>query len=976
MTSYSVSPALLFNDSNSAVDALESARQNKDLVYIAIVDDSNKVFASFNIKNITPDTLNPEEQARHFLPDEEIYETITPIYHNGRFIGRLFLGISLEKLNHEINQSRLTSALVSLGIFIVGLIGVFSISTIVTKPLHHMAKTAEDIAQGDLTKRTVVSSYDEVGRLATSFNTMVENLHLTQRELENINRTLEKRVQDRTKELQDEITERKKTDNELHKSIQRQTILLRSLPMAFYTADVSPSINTTWISEQVEQLTGYKPEQFIKDRTFWASHIHPEDKNNTLQDYKRVLFESTSITEYRWQCSDSAYHWFLDHTVLIRDASGNPKEIIGTWLDISDRKKSEAEIVNWKHRYELVVASSGQIVYDYDIKTGAILWSGSIKQVLGYDTNEFSGGIDQWSELIHPDDRAEALRLLEIAENNISQYEFRYRFRHKDGKYIWVLDRGFFISDVQKKAVRMLGMMQDISKEKLAEEELRKLSSAVEQSPVSIIITNTSGEIEYVNSKFLKVTGYNFQEVLNQNPRILKSGETSDSEYKKLWDTISSGKEWRGEFHNKKKNGELFWESATISPIIDNEGKITHYLAVKEDITEKKILESQFYRAQRIESLGTLAGGVAHDLNNVLAPILMAVQLLKSNASDEKKQQWLSMMRSSTERGVSIVKQLLTFARGAEGERILVQPKHLLREIEKIVSETFPRNIQIRTEIPKSLWTISADTTQLHQVIINLCVNARDAMPTGGNLMIRAMNIILDERTAHQYLEGKPGPYVVITVEDTGMGVPKNIIDKIFDPFFTTKDVGKGTGLGLSTVMSIIKSHGGFINVYSEVGHGSVFKIYLPASEIINIHEAEEDRLNLPLGNGESILIIDDEAPIREITKGILESYGYNVLTAQDGTEGVALYTTSQDIIKIVITDMMMPFMDGAVVIRTLQKIDPTVKIIATSGLAETDNITELRSENVKAFLRKPFQADQLLKVIGSVLSDQISDDT
>lgn len=518
-------------------------------------------------------------------------------------------------------------------------------------------------------------------------------------------------------------------------------------------------------------------------------------------------------------------------------------------------------------------------------------------------------------------------------------------------------------------AVRMLGVMEDITKGRMLEEDLRKLSMAVEQSPASIIITNTNGEIEYVNPKFQEVTGYAATEVIGKKTSILKSGQTPDLEYKQLWEMIITGEEWHGEFHNKKKNGELFWESATIAPIKNLQGKVTHFLAVKEDISEKKTFEAQMYRSQRLESIGTLAGGIAHDLNNVFSPILMAIQLLQSSAPDAKKQEWLSMLQSSTERGASIVKQLLTFARGYEGEKILLQPKHLIHDIEKIISETFPRNIRVSTEIARDLWMVSGDLTQLHQVLMNLCVNARDAMTSGGRLLIKAANIVLDERAIRLHFNGTPGPYVVITVEDTGIGISKDNIDKIYDPFFTTKEIGKGTGLGLSTVLSIVKSHAGFVNVYSEEGQGSIFKLYLPASEVVDIKHQEKNTAQYPTGKGEGILLVDDEAPIREVTKGILEAYGYRAFVAEDGTEAIVQYTLHHDEIQLVITDMMMPNIDGATLIRTLQRIDPTVKIIATSGLSDAEGMIEAKNSSVRAFIHKPYQSDKLLTVIHGILN-------
>jgi PAS domain S-box-containing protein len=503
---------------------------------------------------------------------------------------------------------------------------------------------------------------------------------------------------------------------------------------------------------------------------------------------------------------------------------------------------------------------------------------------------------------------------------------------------------------------------------KQAEEKLLKLSRAVEQSSASVVITDLDGKIEYVNPKFTQLTGYTSTEAIGQNPRILKSGEKLAAEYKQMWEIIKSGKEWQGEFHNKKKNGELYWESASISPIKDASGKITHYLAVKEDITEKKSLEAQLLRSQRIESIGTLAGGIAHDLNNVLAPILLSVEYFRKLINDETGIRTLDILEASAKRGTDIIKQVLTFARGVEGEKGIVQLKHLISEMENIIKETFPRSIQSDLKIAKDLWTINGEATNLHQVLLNLCVNARDAMPNGGRLKLVAENIEIDESFTKLHLDAKPGRYVVLTVADTGTGIPKEILSRIFDPFYTTKPIGKGTGLGLSTVHAIVKSHGGFINVYTEVGKGTTFKAYLPAAELERATMTGSKTKKLLTGNGELILVVDDEASICEVTHQMLEMSGYRVITAPNGAEALVTYKSRVKDIALVITDMMMPIMDGPQTVRQLRKINSEVKIIASSGLMERDDIVKVGDLTADAFITKPYGAERLLEIVHSVL--------
>ncbi len=387
---------------------------------------------------------------------------------------------------------------------------------------------------------------------------------------------------------------------------------------------------------------------------------------------------------------------------------------------------------------------------------------------------------------------------------------------------------------------------------------------------------------------------------------------------------------------------------------------------IAKDITERKMFEAHLLRAQRMESIGTLAGGIAHDLNNMLTPMMLSLQMLKEKFKDEQSQKLLTILENNSRRSADLVKQVLSFARGIEGERKPLQISHIISEIDKITKETFSRNIESRTDVPNDLWTISGDVTQLHQVIMNLCVNARDAMPYGGVLCVSAENFFVDKSYAKMNTETRIGPYVVITVSDTGTGIPPEVMDRIFEPFFTTKEHGKGTGLGLSTAHAIVKSHGGFIDLNSEVGKGTAVRIYLPAIKT-EIHEEGEQQPELLTGDGEWILVAEDEKSIRDVTLSTLETYGYKVLTANDGAEAVALYAENMDKIKVILMDLMMPVMDGQASIRAIRRICTGVKIIAVSGLAEKDRLTKV-ADYTNAFLPKPYTAEKLLKTIHEVL--------
>lgn len=329
---------------------------------------------------------------------------------------------------------------------------------------------------------------------------------------------------------------------------------------------------------------------------------------------------------------------------------------------------------------------------------------------------------------------------------------------------------------------------------------------------------------------------------------------------------------------------------------------------------------------------------------------------------------WLELIRQSSERGASLVQQVLTFARGMSGDRVSVQLKHIIKDLIKVLDETLPKSITVKQNVDPELWVISADPTQLHQVLMNLCINARDAMPSGGSLTLSAMNVTIDENYSRMNIDAEPGRYVLVTVNDTGGGMTNDVQKRIFDPFFTTKEIGKGTGLGLSTAITIVKSHGGFINVYSEPQKGTQFSVYFPADPTTDMGANDETVPVMPSGKGEMILLVDDEENIRQVTQAALESSGYVVATANDGTEAISIFAQRHDEIAVILTDMAMPFMDGIAMIRAARKIDPNVRVIAMSGLISADQAAELTELNVKMRLPKPFTAEELLNAVSDIL--------
>ncbi|MEH2408838.1 hybrid sensor histidine kinase/response regulator [Nostoc sp.] len=503
---------------------------------------------------------------------------------------------------------------------------------------------------------------------------------------------------------------------------------------------------------------------------------------------------------------------------------------------------------------------------------------------------------------------------------------------------------------------------------KLAQEKIREQAALLDVTTDAICVRDLNNQIIFWNKGAEALYGWQATEVWGKNASELLYDEPSPEIEAALLQVISKGK-WQGELTKLTKTDKEILVASRWSLVCDEQGKPKSILTVDTDITEKKHLEAQLFRAQRLESIGTLASGIAHDLNNILTPILAGAQLLplKFPDADKRTRHLLEILEINARRGADLVKQVLSFARGVEGKRITLQLKHLIVEVAKILKETFPKSIEISTDVPQDLWMVSGDSTQLHQVLMNLCVNARDAMANGGSLSISGENLLIDQNYARRNLEAKEGSYTVITVSDTGVGIPKEILDRIFEPFFTTKDVGQGTGLGLSTVLGIIKSHGGFVNVYSERGSGTSFKVYLPAVGGMETFSPED--LPPQTGNGELILVVDDETAIQEITRTSLETHNYKTLIASDGIEAIALYAKNMDKISVVLMDIMLPSLDGLTAIRTLQKINPQVRIIASSGLMSDNKLSAVAAIGVNTFLSKPYTVNELLLSLQKILS-------
>jgi PAS domain S-box-containing protein len=721
-------------------------------------------------------------------------------------------------------------------------------------------------------------------------------------------------------------------------------------------------------SRSFETVSGYSAEEVaaMSPLDFFAESQQALLRERIAEVFSRG--ESSVEAGFLTKDGRSIPYFFTGRKVILDGVTC----LVGQGIDITERKLASQALQESERKYRELVEHANSIILRWT-RDGCLTFLNEYAlKFFDYTPEEIIGRHVVGTIVPEIESTSRDLRPLmeQILKDPAAFEKNTNENMRRGGERVWIAWTNKAVLDEHGQIKEVLSIGTDITERRRAEAQIAEQAAFLDKARDAIVARSLNGKVLFWNQGAEIIYGWKREEVLGRNIRELAYAEPDASE--EIDQRVLTRGEWSGERRHLTKNRREITVESRLTLIRDKAGQPKSVLEINTDVTEKKLIEAQFLRAQRRESIGTLAGGIAHDLNHILTPILMSIDALRTRALDAPTLKMLDTIGVSAKRGADIVRQVLTFARGIQGERIEIQPKHLLQDLELIIKDIFPKDIRLMLVVPDETWTIQGDPTQMHQVLLNLCLNARDAMPNGGDLVLGIEHRVLDEQDAARNLQAKPGRYVKFTVADQGTGIPPEIIEKIFEPFFTTKDINKGTGLGLSTVSAIVKSHGGLIEVRSEPGVGTTFDVSLPATEPSREpRRAQSVETSLPRGHGETILLVDDEAPILAVTSEILESSGYRVITASDGAEALTLYAQHQKDIAVVLTDMRMPVLDGSAMIQTLLPLHPGIKIIAASGLDINDPLSKSTATGLRHFLSKPYTPGPLLKLLRTVLDEK-----
>ncbi len=707
----------------------------------------------------------------------------------------------------------------------------------------------------------------------------------------------------------------------------------------------------------VEDLTGRRDVEFVATDEE-MEHFRSDDLE-VINSGKAKFIPEEPMTD-----SENNIRYLQTTKVPFKFSATNKPSLLGVAVDITRRKQVENDLLESEKKLHTLLNATTDIAFLAKSDGTCLACNNAFVESLGTEKEKCIGK-NIYTFLPGKISKSRKVVLESIIA---SKKPFQWKDGHS-GKYFH--NSVYPILDKMGNVHQVACFAKNITDQRQAEEGQKRLACAIDQTSEVVIITDPEGIIQYVNPAFVELTGYSPEEAVGQNPAILQSGRLDRAFYKRMWTTLLRGEVWSGHMINKKKDGSLFEEEATISPVKDNQGQIINFVAVKRDVSREVSLEKQLRQSMKMEAIGTLAGGIAHDFNNILSAILGYSEIAKSQlpAADPIGKD-LDQVIKAGERATELVKQILAFSRQGEEDFKPLKVQLILKEVLKLLRASLPTTIQLKESIVSNSGSILADPTQIHQVLMNLCTNAKHAIGEEiGTLSISLSEIrVTEEKIIDDCPQIRPGLYLYLEISDTGCGMDELTRLKIFDPFFTTKEKGKGTGLGLAVVHGIIKQHKGEITVTSEPGRGTLFHVYLPVidEEIPSKHARYEET---PRGNKERILLVDDDTAIAEMMRRTLENLGYFVTISTSSTEALNAYQKNPRDFNLVITDMTMPEMTGIDLTRKLLILRPDLPVILCTGFSETINETSAKSFGICEYIRKPVSKLTLAKAIRSALA-------
>ncbi len=759
--------------------------------------------------------------------------------------------------------------------------------------------------------------------------------------------------------------ERKAAQRVLWESSAMYRTLVEQLPGVVYRRTIDGGA-VTYVSPQLEPMLGFQPEAWLNNSNLITNRIHPDDRLHTFERLARSGATGEPFrAEYRVQREDGAWIWVSDEALVVRGDGQALPRFQGVMFDITERMHAKQEVSGRDKWFAALIENALDAIAVVALDGEVLFVSPSVERILGYRPDDVTGRA--LLELVHPEDSTEAIQhLAKAAADPESVQEMVVRLQHQDGSWRVHEATGRMLP-VDAPMAGIVINTRDVTDRNRTHRERARLTAAIDQGSDATIMTDPDGTIRYVNPAFERITGYSAREVLDENPSTLKGGRHEQPFYEQLWKAMKSGESWSGRLENRRKDGTKYLQQTTIFPVTDDSGTVVSLVGIGRDVTRELELEDQLRQSQKMEAVGRLAGGVAHDFNNLLTVILSESDLaLTSLGGDDDLRAPLEDIRSAADRASRLTRQLLSFSRRQIVQATVFGINDVIRDMERLLRRLIGEDVDLSAELAPDAGAVNADRGQIEQVIVNLVVNARDAMQDGGKILIRTENQRLDAAYSESHADVEPGDYVMFSVSDTGIGMSRELRGRIFEPFFTTKEAGRGTGLGLATCYGIVRECGGHIGVYSEVGLGTTLKVYLPRER------SAVPRVSAgvgPAGEGtETILVVEDEDAVRRIAVRVLERFGYKTLAAPDAKTAFAYLDAPTENIDLLLSDLVLPEMNGREVAEHARAVRPDLPVLFMSGYTEDVVLHQQMVDLGSDLVQKPFTIESLVSSVRRVL--------